>query len=96
MLDPQRASENQLFSMQSTPAAAGSEAGAEDLWADWPYCWAIDLYDHARQCFHSFHEKHTSWKLARHNHRAQQEFRAKFWQGWQRDGEDEVLELRLV
>ena len=89
----QRASENDVFSMQSTPAV---EQETEDVWAVWPYCWAIDLYDHVSECFHSFHEKHTSWKLMRYNRRAQQEFRARFWQGWQRDGEDEVLELRLV
>ena len=97
MQNTQRASESESFtdslSMQSTPAV---EETVEDLWAVWPYCWAIDLHQSARERFHSFHEKHTDWKLARFNRRMQQKFRTQFWQAWQRESEDEVLELRLV
>ena len=94
-----RASETEsnpdLFSMQSTPVLAATEANTaqqtetEDLWAEWPYCWAIDLYETVRYSFHSFHEKHTDWKLARYNRRAQAEFQHEFWNSWQREDEDE-------
>jgi hypothetical protein len=100
MLNVQRASEGEFNlespTMQSTPLIEAGKDFAEDLWAAWPYCWAIDLHDFARASFHSFHEKHNEWKLARFNRCAQQKFRAQFWQSWQRESDEEVLELKLV
>jgi hypothetical protein len=102
MLNPERASENSTFSMQSTPAApvaevlTATEEVSEDVWAEWPYCWAIDLYEIACERFHSLHQNLSDWKLARINRRTQVEFQNQFWSQWQRDGEDETLELRLV
>jgi hypothetical protein len=102
MQNLQCASENIEFSMPSTPAPAAEpvaiaeEAIGEDLWADWPYCWAIDLHEIARRRFHSFHQNLFEWRLARDNRRAQARFWAQHWWTWQRHEEDEVLELRLV
>lgn len=67
-----------------------------DLWADWPYCWAIDLHEIVRRRFHSFHQYLFNWWLARSNRRTQAAFQAKYWWQGQRGEEDEVLGLRLV
>jgi hypothetical protein len=99
MQNSQCASENTEFSMQSTPAPEADGTVAEesaDLWAEWPYCWAIDFYEFARSRFHSFHQNLIEWRLACFNRRAQAKFRARYWGQWQRDEEDEVLGLRLV
>jgi hypothetical protein len=103
MHNSQRASENAEFSMQSTPApeaegakAAIAEETVADVWAEWPYCWAIEFYKFARRRFHSFHQSLFEWRLACSNRRAQVKFRARYWRRWQRDEEDEVLGLRLV
>lgn len=99
------ASENTAFSMQSTPdncvdlaveAAAGAEEPGEDLWAEWPYCWAIDFHDECVDRFHSLHQKLSEWKLARFNKRNQREFQSQYWNQWQRDSDSEEFELRLV
>ena len=83
MQNPECVSELELninpLPMQSTAVAELVPAEpipfdeSEDLWGVWPYCWAIDLYEVARESFHSFHEKHSQWKLARYNRRAQAE-----------------------
>ena len=96
------ASENTEFSLQSTPATDTEaaihavEEQAEDLWSEWPYCWAIDLYDECTECFHSFHQFLLGWNLARLNKHNQREFQTQYWNQWQRDAEDGELELRLV
>jgi uncharacterized protein YbdZ (MbtH family) len=92
--------------MQSTPdvKAASREAvlhEEESVWDIWPYCWAIDGWDIACENFETRRANFAMWKLARFNRRALEKFyrrnwRARFLSQWQRAGENDERDLKLV
>jgi hypothetical protein len=53
---------------------AVSDVEAEDPWAVWPYCWAIDGWDSSCQWFHSFHGKLIGLRLTYANRRSLRRF----------------------
>lgn len=72
------------------------ETEADDLWAVWPYSWAVALYHEASDRFHSFHEKQDEVRLARHNQRQQEKYRKRFWRDWDRGTPIEGSDMRMV